>query len=156
MVVTDDLVLLGAVQIATGASLPASEVPGWPGPRVEAFAYASLAEALAAPDRPGQEGLVVHYVAADERIKIKQADYVELHKLVAGMNERVVWEHLGAGRPLAELIAPLPDEFHGWVTGVADRLTAQLALVVDQAERANAAILADVAVVADVIRPEVR
>ena len=141
----DDLVLLGGVHIDTGASLPAHEVPGWPGPRIEEFAYATLAEALAAPERPGQEGLVVHYVAANERIKIKQADYVALHKLVTGMNERVVWEHVGAGLPLADLIAPLPDEFHGWVRGVADRLTRQLELVVDQAERAHAAILAELA-----------
>ena len=138
----DDLLLLGAVQIATGYSLPPDAVAGWPGPRIETFPYATLAEALAAPDRPGREGLVVHYVAANERIKIKQADYVELHKLVTGMNERVVWEHLGNGGDLDTLIAPLPDEFHPWVRSVAERLVDELAEIQASAEAAHAELVA--------------
>lgn len=137
----DDLVLLGAVQIDTGHSLPPDAVAGWPGPRTETFAYASLAEAMAAPDRPGREGMVVHYVAANERIKLKQADYVALHKLVTGMNERVIWEHLGNGGALDELIAPLPDEFHPWVREVATRLRDEQAAIVAAAEAAHAELL---------------
>lgn len=141
----DDLVLLGAVEIATGRTLAPADAAshGWPGPVTETFAYASLADALAAPDRPGREGLVVHYLAADQRIKLKQAEYVALHKLVTGMNERVVWEHLGAGKPLADLIAPLPDEFHGWVQDVATRLTVECDTIAACARTAHDAILAD-------------
>jgi RNA ligase len=137
----DDLVLLAAVHIDSGHSLPPDDIADWPGLRTETFAYASLAEAMAAPDRPGREGLVVHYVDANERIKIKQAEYVELHKLVTGMNERVVWEHLGAGKPLDELIAPLPDEFHSWVRGVADRLHTELGEIVLGAREAHGELI---------------
>ncbi|NMO56036.1 hypothetical protein HH310_33255 [Actinoplanes sp. TBRC 11911] len=47
----DDLVLLGAVEVAGGRSFGPSAVPTWPGPAVESFGYATLAEALAAPPR---------------------------------------------------------------------------------------------------------
>ncbi|WP_045742403.1 RNA ligase [Actinoplanes rectilineatus] len=120
----DDLVLLGAVDIATGRSYGPSAVPGWPGPVVESFAYATLAEALAAEPRAGREGLVVHFTEADQRVKIKYADYVRLHRLVTGLTPRTVWEILAAGGDLDDLIAPLPDEFHRWVLGIAAELTA--------------------------------
>lgn len=126
---TDDLVLLGAVDIETGRSLATScaSVIGarcWPGPMTETFAYASLADALAAEPRPNREGLVVHCLDTDERVKIKQQDYVELHRIVTGLNARVVWRHLIEGKPIADLIAPLPDEFHGWCLQVAESIEA--------------------------------
>lgn len=120
----DDLVLLGAVEIATGRTFGPEAVPSWPGPVVETFAYPTLAEALAAEPRPGREGLVVRFLDTDERVKIKYAEYVRLHRLVTGLSARTVWEVLVNGGDLAELTEPLPDEFHGWVRGVAGELTA--------------------------------
>jgi RNA ligase len=116
----DDLLLLGAIEVATGADLSDTATAAWPGPRAERFPYATLAEALAAPPRPNAEGLVVHFVASGERVKLKQQDYLELHKIVTGLTARTVWDFMLTGAPLAELIAPLPDEFHDWVRGVAD------------------------------------
>lgn len=129
----DDLVLLGAVDIATGRTFGPEAVPSWPGPAVESFAYATLAEALAAEPRPGREGLVVHFLDTDERVKIKYAEYVRLHRLVTGLTARTVWEVLVNGGDLEALIEPLPDEFHVWVKGVVaeltDRVEAQAAAV---------------------------
>ncbi|GAA2705706.1 RNA ligase [Actinoplanes palleronii] len=122
----DDLVLLGAVDIATGRSYGPAAVPGWPGPVVETFGYATLAEALAAPPRDGREGLVVHFTEADQRVKIKYADYVRLHRLVTGLTARTVWELLANGQNLDALLEPLPDEFHVWARGIADGLTAEV------------------------------
>ncbi|AGZ45740.1 RNA ligase [Actinoplanes friuliensis] len=119
----DDLILLGAVEIASGRTLGPAAVPQWPGPVVDSFAYATLAEALAAPPRDGREGLVVHFTGTDERVKIKYAEYVRLHRLVTGLSARTVWEVLVAGGDLDALTEPLPDEFHAWVTGVATELT---------------------------------
>jgi RNA ligase len=120
----DDLILLGAVHNDTGQSYTVNGLGSfWPGPVAERFPYETLADALAAPPRPGKEGLVVHFLATDERVKIKQADYVALHKIVTGLNARVVWETLSAGRPLQELLARLPDEFHQWTADVAIDLT---------------------------------
>ena len=120
----DDLVLLGAVEIATGRTFGPAAVPDWPGPVVDSFAYATLAEALAAPPRDGREGLVVHLLDTDERVKIKYAEYVRLHRLVTGLSARTVWEVMVAGGDLDALTEPLPDEFHAWVRGVAAELTA--------------------------------
>jgi RNA ligase len=118
----DDLLLLGAVRLADGAVLDADTVAGWPGPVVRTLVAASFAEALALPPRPNAEGVVVRCRLTGGMVKIKQDDYVLLHRIVTGLTERSVWQHLVDGKPLAELIEPLPDEFHDWARGVADRL----------------------------------
>lgn len=138
----DDLVLLGAVEIATGRTFGPEAVPDWPGPVVESFGYATLAEALAAPARDGREGLVVHFVDADTRVKIKYADYVRLHRLVTGLTPRTVWDVLANGGDLDELTAPLPDEFHVWVGGIAAELTAAVEARAAAVEAAFAEITA--------------
>ncbi|WP_067507836.1 RNA ligase [Actinoplanes sp. TFC3] len=138
----DDLVLLGAVDIASGRSFGPEAVPQWPGPVVESFAYASLAEALAAPPRAGREGLVVHFPATDERVKIKYAGYVRLHRLVTGLTDRTVWEVLVAGGDLDALTEPLPDEFHAWVRKVAGELIAAVDRRAEDVEKEYAALVA--------------
>jgi RNA ligase len=120
----DDLVLLGAVDIATGRSYGPEAVPDWPGPAVESFAYPTFADALAAPPRDGREGLVVHFTEADQRVKIKYAEYVRLHRLVTGLTARTVWDVLVNGGDLDAMLEPLPEEFHPWVRGIAAELTA--------------------------------
>lgn len=90
----DELVLLGCVDIATGRTYGHEHVDYWPGPRVETFSYLRLAEALAAEPRPNAEGLVVHFLDADERLKIKQDDYLQLHRIITQCTARVLWEHL--------------------------------------------------------------
>ncbi|WP_432835769.1 RNA ligase [Dactylosporangium sp. CA-092794] len=137
----DDLVLLGAVEIATGRSHGPGAVSGWPGPVVESFGYTTLAEALAAPPRDNREGLVVHFTGPDTRVKIKYSEYVRLHRIVTGLNPRVVWEAMVGGR-LDELLEPLPDEFHAWATGIAAGLTAQVDALVAGVEREYTAVVA--------------
>lgn len=140
----DDLVLLGAVAIATGKSVGpyCDALTNWPGPRAALFECRTLADALAVPPRTNAEGLVVHCLASDERVKIKQGDYVALHRIVTGLNERTVWEHLSAGRPLSELMEPLPDEFHAWVSEVAAGLVAKVNADAAEVEHAYSMILA--------------
>jgi RNA ligase len=119
----DDLVLLDVLATKTGARLYDLR---WRGPRAETFPYQTLTEALAAEPRPNCEGFVLYFPNRDERLKIKQDDYVALHRIVTGLNARTVWEHLLTDRPLSELTEPLPDEFHPWVHDVADRLEAEV------------------------------
>jgi RNA ligase len=120
----DDLVLLGAVDIATGVSAGPAAVPTWPGPVVETLPFVTFGAALAAPPRPNREGLVVHVPSSDVRVKIKYEEYVRLHRIVTGLNARTVWEHLAGGGELADLMAGIPDEFHGFVRDVAATLVA--------------------------------
>jgi RNA ligase len=90
----DELVLLGCVDIATGRSHGHEHVDYWPGPRAVTFGYSRLSQALAAEPRENAEGLVVHFVHSDERLKIKQADYLQLHRIITRCTARVLWEHL--------------------------------------------------------------
>ncbi len=92
----------------------------------------TLAQALALPPRPNAEGVVVR-IEGGPMVKIKQDDYVELHRLVTGLNERVVWERLGRGETVAEICEPLPDEFRDWVAGVADDLQEKAAEIYTEA-----------------------
>jgi RNA ligase len=97
----DDLVLLGIVLTRTGGSLSAAAAAvAWPGPVTETFPHTTLADALAAPPRPGREGLVVHF-DDDRRVKIKQDDYVMLHRIITGFTARRLWERCAVHAVLA-------------------------------------------------------
>jgi RNA ligase len=138
---TDDLVLLGAVDIATGDAVGPAGVPSWDGPAAAAFSVRTLAEALALPARPNAEGIVAR-LPGGLMLKIKQDDYVALHRLVTGLNSRVVWERLGDGATAASIYEDLPDEFHAWVNEVASELLQAQQQVIDAARAEHAAILA--------------
>lgn len=140
----DDLFLLGAVNVRTGKSLSPTHplLDGWCGPRALVMECDSLGDALSLTPRPNCEGVVVHVLDSDHRVKIKQEDYVALHRIVTGLNERTVWEHCAAGKPLADLLNPIPDELHEWVRDVAARLTATVEGQAAEIERAYAEIIA--------------
>lgn len=79
-------------------------------------------ESLAKMDEPNSEGFVLFYPRANLRLKIKFPEYVRLHKILTGLSEIGIWEHLRAGKPLDELLVQVPDEFFKWVGRVADDL----------------------------------
>ncbi|MFC9973572.1 RNA ligase [Spirillospora sp. NPDC127200] len=135
----DDLVLLGGVHHRNGVPITA-DVLDFPGPKVTEFGYATLAEALAAPPRPGAEGIVICFAHDATMVKVKQNDYVRLHRLVTGLNARAVWEALGAGNTIADICEPLPDEFHGWVENVAADLMNRAVAILTSARREHARI----------------
>lgn len=87
------LILLGAVEIATGSIESASDLQ-WYGPRIKEFSCATLREALEMEPRENAEGIVVRFQDGN-MTKIKQADYVQIHRLVFGLTARRVWEHAG-------------------------------------------------------------
>ena len=119
----DDLILLGAVDTATGRSVPLSMVaPTWPGPVVEELPYTTLQDALTAPARIGKEGVVVHFLDADLRIKVKHEEYVRLHRIVTGVSERRIWEALSEGQDLSAWLDAVPDEFYSFVDSTRSRL----------------------------------
>jgi RNA ligase len=138
----DDLVLLGGVDIATGRDVPMDAIT-WPGPRTTVFAAATLAEALALPPRENAEGVVVRMLATDDRVKLKIARYVELHRLITGMNARVVWERIGEGETAEEICAAIPEEFWPWVREVGGELIREKNRVIDEATAEHGRILAE-------------
>ena len=114
---TDDLILLGAVDIATGQSVGPDWVSGWTGPVAETFAAATLADALAIPVRENAEGIVVRMTGTEVRIKLKQADYVALHRILTQTTARTVWEFL-AVHACKHLIDPAKPKHWGSRLGI--------------------------------------
>ncbi|MCO6011523.1 hypothetical protein NE236_41890 [Actinoallomurus purpureus] len=139
---TDDLILLGAVDIATGEAVGPDWVSGWYGPMAETFPARTLGEALALPPRPNAEGVVVRLIDTGLMVKLKQEDYVQLHRIVTGLNARVVWEQLGAGKTVADTCEPLPDELHDWVKDLAADLTGKALAMLTAAREEHETILA--------------
>jgi RNA ligase len=137
----DDLLLLGGVDIATGRDVPVNAI-GWPGPRTEVFAATTLAEALALPPRKNAEGIVVRMLDTDVRVKVKQEDYVALHRLITGMNARVVWERIGEGETASQICEGIPEEFWPWVREVGGELIAEKNRIIDDATAEHERILA--------------
>lgn len=137
----DDLVLLGAVDIATGEAVGPDWVPLWPGPVTETMSATTLAGALALPPRPGHEGVVVR-MPGSVMIKLKQDDYVALHRLITGMNARVVWERIGEGETAEQLCAGIPEEFWPWVREVGGELVREKNRVIDEATAEHERIVA--------------
>ena len=77
---------------------------------------------LLAMDEPNSEGFVIYWPEEDVRMKIKFPEYVRLHKLVTGVSEIAIWEHLKEGKSLDGLLEKVPDEFMKWVTSVEKRI----------------------------------
>lgn len=121
---TDDLFLLAVLDTETGFDV---SDPTWPGPRVERLADGvTLKEASSLiADRENREGFVWRQWGSRLRVKVKQPDYVRKHRIVFGLNARVVWEVLSTGGLWQEFREGLPEEFREWADGCAVGLEAQ-------------------------------
>lgn len=137
----DDLILHGVVSINLGSVWRADWSPEWTGPRAQFMPHPTLADALAAAPRPNAEGMVVRYADSDLMVKIKQEDYVALHRIVTGLNARTIWEWLGAGKTVGDLCATIPDDFHGWVEDLAEELHESALDLTGRANTAHAGIM---------------
>jgi len=117
----DMLVLLGSVELETGFvnnTRVTANFHGWTGPRADHFHFPTFADALAAPPRENAEGYVIRQHGTDKMVKIKQEDYLILHRARFGLSTRRVYEAILAGATIGDILEPLPDEFHAWTRAV--------------------------------------
>lgn len=134
-----ELVLLAAYRTATGEEVSlADAAPQWApiGRPVRSWGLSddvAHLDRLAADGRDltghvragtDSEGYVIRF-ASGLRAKIKLANYLSLHRLFTGTNERSIWEVLASGQDPAVLFDQVPDEFADWAHAIADRLRAQ-------------------------------
>lgn len=80
---------------------------------VELIAKGTLKELLALPPRNNAEGVVLVCPWPDTLIKVKQDDYIALHKIVTNFTERNVWRMFydNGEEEWQDYLAKLPDEF---------------------------------------------
>lgn len=122
----DDLVLLGAVHKQRGHYIgpnTAAALLIWDGPVAETFMANTFVEALSLPDRKGKEGYIIR--SGNKIVKLKQSDYVELHRIVTNLSPRTIWGMLKDGKSAKDICMEIPDEFHKYVTDIADELIGQ-------------------------------
>ncbi len=129
-----ELVMLAAIDNATGRDAP---LPTYDGPRAETHGMVPLAE-LAGRERPNAEGFVVSFESG-YRVKVKFAEYLRLHKIVTGVNARMLWESMRDGDDLDLLLEGLPDEVHDWIVTTREGLLAAFAAECKAAAEAFAA-----------------
>lgn len=119
----DELIKLGMIHIQTGAFVPNNPQQ----PRTFADLHHDLS-------RSNSEGWVA-WASAYKVVKIKQADYVELHRIVTGLNRKSVWRAL-RDRTYADLLLQLPDELVAWAEDVKLEILSDLDYIDEQAVNA--------------------
>lgn len=128
----EELYMLAVIDNATGEDVGyhPSDYP-WPCvKRFEGRSFESI-EDLAELEEKNKEGFVVQFTDG-ERVKIKFSDYIRLHRILTGINERRIWEHLRSGGLPKEILDRVPDEFYKWVTATVDKLRTQYKEIEDE------------------------
>lgn len=138
---TDALVALGSVEIQDGHYHSAPNAPD----RAASFSdLGTLRDVLAAPVRPNAEGFVV-WTDPWTAVKIKYPQYVELHRVVTGLNRKAIWREVQLGpESFKAFLAQLPDELYSWAQGVADELNEQYAVRMRQIDTQYQFLMAEV------------
>lgn len=111
-----ELVLLAVIDNATGWE----SAMAWSGPVAERIYHDDI-DSLQALARSNAEGFVVAFESG-QRVKVKFAEYVRLHKIVTGVNARMIWDALRNGDDLEVLLTDVPDEIYSWIDGTASDL----------------------------------
>lgn len=88
----------------------------------------NLKEALELEIPDDEEGYVLDILDSEGNVvghtKLKGSRYLEMHRIVTGLNERTIWEALVRG-DADELISSLPDEFYNWASEIKHNLTVE-------------------------------
>ena len=92
---TRELILLGATNTNTGEIIDVDDIPEWTGKKIEKFPVNTLRETIAMPPRKNAEGFVVRFKDGT-MVKVKQEDYMILHKKLSNLTPRLIWEHMYA------------------------------------------------------------
>jgi len=117
---TDELRYLGSVVLETGEDYWNGMLIGYYDIPKNHFLISGEFETVVQQidlHRPNAEGVVILNDDTGERLKLKQEDYIELHKVMTGLNERQIWEWY-RDMYLDWVLEDLPEELHDWATKV--------------------------------------
>jgi RNA ligase len=140
------LTLIGLVVTESGQELPYAAVRRVARrldlPTVDEEALTGDWQALLQEQRANFEGFVLFWPAHNLRVKVKLAEYVRLHRIISGLSEHVVWEHLRAGTDLDAVRAVVPEEVRPWLDETAASLARAHAELAAEVERVVALVRA--------------
>lgn len=122
---TDELMYLGSVVVETGEDYWNGMLIGYYDIPKNHFLINGEFETVVQMidlQRPNAEGVVILNDDTGERLKLKQEDYIELHKVMTGLNERQLWEWLSEGKSIVEILSDLPEELHEWAEPILNNL----------------------------------
>jgi RNA ligase len=126
-----ELVLLDVLDIRTGRrDEHALESCPWPR-RVVWQKADSFTQILEIPIKDDEEGFVCYWPHYEYRVKIKGETYKRLHRILTGLDNVRVWEHLRLGGSVDGLLdhTAVPDEFYAWLGDTAEELYASFEAV---------------------------
>jgi RNA ligase len=127
------LVLLDVLDTATGKSDMAEfDEFIWPD-KVEKILIPEFKDTMGSEIPSGEEGFVFYWPARDFRVKMKAAEYIELHRMIFGLSARSVWQRMGEGETIEEIAERLPDEFHDWVRKIGNDLKLEQSRIMKEA-----------------------
>lgn len=144
-----ELVYLGMIEARTGVEHCGAGPSGFPCARkVEhTGSFRDL------PQQPNEEGYVIRFKNG-LRLKVKNEEYLRLHRIVTQTSEKTIWEAMRDGIPMSEFLTGVPDEFYAWAKSTHERLQSQVeevalaaALALQSIEKLNrprGAIAADI------------
>lgn len=132
----EGLVLLGAIDNATGADIPIWDIDWWEGERVKVYHDIKDVESgyklATSSDFSDQEGLVMTWYKFNEpsfRLKVKHAEYIRLHGIIHNFSKKKVWEALSEKQDFLTMLDDVPDEFYDMVHSVVNDLKEKYAVI---------------------------
>ena len=126
----DDIILLSVIDKETGVER--MEDIGFP--IVKKYDGINNLNELRALEGDNKEGFVVRFKNGF-RVKMKFAEYVRLHRMITGISNITIWEHLSEGRSIDELLENVPDEFYGWVKETKDDLIKEFNIILEESRK---------------------
>ncbi len=132
----EDVILLAAIHTESGKEVSYDELRSIAGPIPVVARYDGIRDfdQLATMEKENSEGFVVSFLSG-QRFKVKLAEYVRLHRLVTGVNARVIWDLLRNRQSFDDLLERVPDEFYQWVDTTKRTLESEYAACLTSAER---------------------
>ena len=116
----EDLVLLGINEPKTNTELSFKEVEKYSkyftvvNSYDEFYNVNQIAELVKNPEFQNREGFVITFYNGF-KVKLKFQEYKRLHRLIANVNEKVIWDYLKNNKNFNEILDRTPDEFYNFV-----------------------------------------
>jgi len=133
------LVLIGIVETETGKDFPGEKVVE----EANRLGFTTFTPKKMSPKEiqaemdknpHNQEGLVLRY-SDGFRVKAKYEEYFRIHRLIAGMSLKRIWELLIEGEDVLTMVDSTPELFKNWTVKEVNRLTTQFESISEMTQK---------------------